>query len=200
VAHGKTVPFLGVLECLRNYFGTTDQDSEQGAREKIAGKLLLLDPEFSETLPLLFDFLGVPDPKRPVERMDPEARQRQLFAAMKRLTHAQSRQEPGVSVIEDLHWIDAGSEGFLENFVEALAGTRTLLVVNFRSEYHAGWMQKSYRHGRDRARRAAGEGTQGGQGSEAEVASSEAEGERQDQSREAGQEAKAGAPSSTAKE
>ncbi len=144
VAHGKTVPFLAVLEYLRGYFGITDQDTEQNAREKIAGKLILLDPDFNETLPLLFDFLGVPDPKRPVVRMDPEARQRQLFAAMKRLTHAQSRQQPGVSVIEDLQWIDAGSEGFLENFVEALAGTRTLLVVNFRPEYHAGWMQRSY--------------------------------------------------------
>ncbi len=144
VAHGKTVPFLGVLEYLRNYFGTTDQDTEQAAREKIAGKLLLLDPELGEALPLLFDFLGVPDPERPVPRMDPEARQRQLFAAMKRITHAQGRREPTLAVIEDLQWIDAGSEAFLENFVAALAGTRHLLVVNFRPEYHAGWMQKSY--------------------------------------------------------
>jgi tetratricopeptide (TPR) repeat protein len=144
VAHGKTVPFLGVLEYLRNYFGTTDQDTEQSAREKIAGKLLLLDPELGEALPLLFDFLGVPDPERPVPRMDPEARQRQLFAAMKRITHAQGRRETTLAVIEDLHWVDAGSEAFLGNFVEALAGTRYLLVVNFRPEYHAGWMQKSY--------------------------------------------------------
>ena len=76
--------------------------------------------------------------------MDPEARQRQLFAAMKRITHAQGRRGPAIGVIEDLQWIDAGSEAFLENFVEALAGTRHLLVVNFRPEYHAGWMQKSY--------------------------------------------------------
>jgi class 3 adenylate cyclase/tetratricopeptide (TPR) repeat protein len=144
VAHGKTIPFLGVLEYLRNYFGTTEQDTEQSAREKIAGKVVLLDPELSDALPLLFDFLGVPDPERPVQRMDPEARQRQLFAAMKRITHAQGRREPTLAVMEDLQWIDAGSEAFLENFVEALAGTRHLLVVNFRPEYHAGWMQRSY--------------------------------------------------------
>jgi len=144
VAHGKTIPFLGVLEYLRGYFGTTDQDTEQGAREKIAGKLLLLDPELGEALPLLFDFLGVADSERPVPRMDPEARQHHLFAAMKRITHAQGRREPTLAVIEDLQWIDAGSDAFLENFVEALAGTRHLLVVNFRPEYHASWMQRSY--------------------------------------------------------
>ena len=36
----------------------------------------------------------------------PEARQRQLFAAGRRLVHAQSRREPTVSLIEDPHWID----------------------------------------------------------------------------------------------
>jgi predicted ATPase len=34
----------------------------------------------------------------------------------------------------------------LENQVEAIAGTRALIVVNFRPEYHAAWMQKSYYH------------------------------------------------------
>jgi predicted ATPase len=144
VAHGKAIPFLPVIEYLRAYFGITERDADQAAREKIAGKLLLLDPQFADSLPLLFDFLGVSDPERPAPRTDPEVRQRLLFAAMKRLVHARSRREPGVTVLEDLHWIDGGSEAFLENFVEAAAGTRTLIVANFRPEYHAGWMQKSY--------------------------------------------------------
>jgi class 3 adenylate cyclase/tetratricopeptide (TPR) repeat protein len=144
VAHGKAIPFLPVIEYLRAYFGITERDADQRAREKIAGKLLLLDPQFADSLPLLFDFLGVSDPERPAPRTDPEVRQRLLFAAMKRLVHARSRREPVVTVLEDLHWIDGGSEAFLENFVEAAVGTRTLVVVNFRPEYHAGWMQKSY--------------------------------------------------------
>ena len=46
--------------------------------------------------------------------------------------------------LEDLHWFDGGSEGFLEAIVEALPGTQLLALVNFRPEYHAAWMQKSY--------------------------------------------------------
>src|SRR5262249_35344243 len=57
---------------------------------------------------------------------------------------SQSRREPTVSLIEDLHWIDRGSEAFIENLVDALPGTRTLLLVNFRPEYHAAWTQRSY--------------------------------------------------------
>jgi adenylate cyclase len=144
VAHGKAIPFLTLLEYLRGYFGIGQLDSALAAREKIAGKVLLLDLELTESLPLLFDLLGVSDPEEPTLQLDPEARQRQLFAAVRRLAHAQSRREPTVSLIEDLHWIDRGSEAFLENVVEALPGTRALLVVNFRPEYHAAWMQRSY--------------------------------------------------------
>ena len=32
-------------------------------------------------------------------------------------------------LIEDLHWIDPGSEAFLEEWVAATAGTRNLLLV-----------------------------------------------------------------------
>jgi class 3 adenylate cyclase len=144
VAHGRMIPFLPVLELLRGYFGITDQDGDEPARRKVAGTLLLLDPALTDALPLLLDFLGVPDPERPVPRMDPEARQRQLFELTRRLVHARSRREPAVLLIDDLHWIDGASEGFVETAVEALAGTRTLFLVNFRPEYHASWTQKSY--------------------------------------------------------
>jgi adenylate cyclase len=144
VAHGKAIPFLTVLEFFRGYFGITDQDADEMARDKIAGRLLRLDEQFSEVLPLLFDFLGVPDPARPVQRMDPEARQRQLFGMTRRLVRARSQREPAVSLLEDLHWIDGGTEAFVETLVEALPGTRTLVLVNYRPEYRADWMQRSY--------------------------------------------------------
>ena len=49
-----------------------------------------------------------------------------------------------MTLIEDLHWLDAASEEFLEHMVDARAGSRNLLLLNFRPEYHADWMQKSW--------------------------------------------------------
>ena len=143
-AHGKTVPFLPALELLRGYFGITAQDPDTEAREKIAGTLMLLDESFREALPLLFEFLGVPDPERPVPRMDPEAKQRQLYAFVRRMVAARSARESALIFMDDLHWIDAGSDAFLAQLVEAVSGTRTLLLTNFRPEYQAAWMQKSH--------------------------------------------------------
>src|SRR5262249_3606539 len=43
VSHGKLIPFLPILELLRAFFRITDQDGDEAAREKIAGRMLLLD-------------------------------------------------------------------------------------------------------------------------------------------------------------
>ncbi len=76
--------------------------------------------------------------------MDPEARRRQLLGVVKRLIRAQSTSEPGINLYEDLHWIDPASEAFLANHVDAVQGTRSLTIVNFRPEYRADWMSKPY--------------------------------------------------------
>jgi class 3 adenylate cyclase/tetratricopeptide (TPR) repeat protein len=144
VAHGRRIPLLPVIEMLRGYFGIGEDDEDRLAREKIAGRLLLMEDTFRATLPVLFDFLGVGDPDHPAPQMAPEARERALFGAISRLVHARAAEGGGVIVVEDLHWLDPGSEAFLANLVESLPGTKTLLVVNFRPEYSADWMKKSY--------------------------------------------------------
>ena len=146
VSYGKAVPFLPILKLFRAFFGVTEQDSAATARERIAGRLLLLDRSLDDSLPLSFDFLGVADPDRPPPQIDPEARQRQLFNIVRRVVRARGQRETGVTVIEDLHWFDSGSEAFLEPLIEAAAGTRALVLLNFRPEYHAPWMRKSYYH------------------------------------------------------
>jgi predicted ATPase len=88
VSHGKQVPFLPILELFRDYFGITPEDGAQAAREKIAGRMLLLDETLRDSLPLVFDFLGVPDPERPSPPLDAETRQCQLFASLKRVSQA----------------------------------------------------------------------------------------------------------------
>jgi tetratricopeptide (TPR) repeat protein len=49
----------------------------------------------------------------------------------------------GVMLLEDLHWLDPGSESFLEVFIDALRGTKTLLIANYRLGYTAPWMESA---------------------------------------------------------
>jgi class 3 adenylate cyclase/tetratricopeptide (TPR) repeat protein len=141
-SYGKNIPLLPILQIFRHYYGITEHDSDRTAREKIAGHLLLLDEAYREVLPVVFEFFGVPDPDRPVPRLDPEAKQRQLVGVLRNVV--QHGAEDTVALIEDLHWIDGASAAWLEQWVDAVAGARIVLVVNFRPEFEAAWMRKSY--------------------------------------------------------
>jgi adenylate cyclase len=136
-AHGQAIPFMPVLQMLRSYFGIAAGDQERIVREKIAGRTLLLDPDFAEDLPLLFDFLGVPDPHRPLPQLSAEARHRALRGAVCRLVRAPNRRNSIVALVEDLHWMDEGSATLLGELISSVEGTKTLAIVNFRPEYDA---------------------------------------------------------------
>ncbi len=138
-SHGREIPYMPVLQMLRAYFGIADGDPERIVREKIAGRALLLDPAFADDLPLLFDFLGVPDPDRPLPQLSPEARHRALRAVVCRLVRAPQRRDPIVTIIEDLHWIDEASEGLVGDLLGSVEGARMLAIVNFRPEYEPPW-------------------------------------------------------------
>ena len=143
-AHGKSIPFMPILQMLRAFFGIEDSDPEQTAREKIAGRALLLDASFADDLPLMFDFLGVPDPDRPAPQMSPEARQRALADLLCRLVGNPTRRKTLVLVIEDLHWIDEGSQTMLNCLVQGFGGTKTMVLVNYRPEYTPPWGESSH--------------------------------------------------------
>ncbi|MGE0484738.1 MAG: adenylate/guanylate cyclase domain-containing protein [Gammaproteobacteria bacterium] len=146
-AHGRNIPYLPILELFRNYFAIDVRDDAAHARQKIAGTLLLLDPALHESLPLLFDFMGVSDPGTPPVALDTEVRQRQLYELLHRVVHAQDTHgQVTVTLIDDLHWIDAGSDGFVRQLVSAAEGRRSLVVLNFRPEYVAAFAGKAHYH------------------------------------------------------
>jgi len=146
VSHGRRVPFLPVLELLRGYFGVAEQDDDGEARRKIAGTLVLLNPEFERSLPLLFEFMGVADPQREVARLDADTRRQRLFRLLEKVLGAASREQPAVVLIEDLHWIDGGSEAFLQHLAGSCARMRMLLLTNARPEYGAPWSDAPHYH------------------------------------------------------
>jgi class 3 adenylate cyclase/tetratricopeptide (TPR) repeat protein len=140
-AHAKTVPLAPVLDLLRDFFGIGERDSGDEARSKIERRLAPFEEDFDDDLPLVFDLLAVPDPERRPPRIDPEARLRRLLSFCRRLTRGA---EPSVIVVDDLQWLDGASELFIANQADAVQGTRSLLVVNFRPEYSAEWLTRPF--------------------------------------------------------
>ena len=65
VAHGKAIPFLPMLRCFAPSTASPSRTATPRRARRIAGRLLLLDERLRESLPLNFDFMGVPDPENP---------------------------------------------------------------------------------------------------------------------------------------
>src|SRR5207249_1981365 len=139
VSYGKASPYLPLLELLKTYFQIQPQDDERQRKEKIAGKVLILDRSLEDTLPYLFALLGVEEQPSPLQQMDPQIRRQRTFAALKQLFLRESLNQPLLLIFEDLHWIDSETQGFLDTLSESVASARILLLVNYRPEYRSGW-------------------------------------------------------------
>ena len=68
VSHGKAYAYLPLIDLLHNYFQITAQDDDRKRREKVGGKVLMLDRSLEDTLPYLFALLGVAETTRPCNR------------------------------------------------------------------------------------------------------------------------------------
>jgi predicted ATPase len=144
VSHGKATAYLPVIELLKSYFDTQAGDDERTRREKVGGKVLMLDRSLEDTLPYLFALLGIEEQPSPLAQMDPQIRRRRTFEALKKLFLRESLNQPLVLIFEDLHWIDGETQGFLDVLSESVASAKLLLLTNYRPEYRHEWGQKTY--------------------------------------------------------
>jgi class 3 adenylate cyclase/tetratricopeptide (TPR) repeat protein len=143
LAHGRATPFQPVLELLRDIFGVRVKDSVEVSRRRVIDRFAAISSS-EQTLLLLLEFLGLGDAARPAPKLDPRALKIQLLDLVRTLVHSGPRDNATVVLIEDLHWIDAASEEFVEALADAVVGTTTLLVVNFRPGFAAAFMQRSH--------------------------------------------------------
>jgi class 3 adenylate cyclase/tetratricopeptide (TPR) repeat protein len=123
-----------VVELLRRYFGVDAGDDTQAIREKVAGRVLVLDEALRDILPPILALLDALPDDWAFRTLDPEERRREILEAIPRLLTRASRRSPLLLIVEDLHWIDAESLAVLETLAARLSGHRVLLVVSLRPE------------------------------------------------------------------
>ena len=144
LAHGRHVPLLPMIELFRAFFGIEDNDDDTTARTHIADRLLPFDERLRKELPILNQFLGIPDPDEPLGELDPEIFQQRLFSIVRAIVHADGESDASVLLVEDLHWLDAASNALLSQIVETQAHTPGFIVLNFRPEYEAPWLGQAF--------------------------------------------------------
>ena len=145
VSHRKATAYLPLIDLLHVYFRITPGDDARTRREKVAGKVMMLDRSLEEeTLPHLFALLSIVEGDDPFAQMEAQVRQRRTLEAVKRILLRESLNQPLMLIFEDLHWIDDQTQAFLNLLVEGIANARVLLLVNYRPEYCHQWAGKTY--------------------------------------------------------
>jgi len=144
VSHGKASAYLPVLDLLHAYFKIAGGDDERTRREKVAGKITILDRSLEDTLPYLFSLLGIVEGEDPLAQMDGQLKKRRTLEAIKRIVLRESLNQPLMVMFEDLHWIDEATQEFLNLLADSLGTAKILLLVNYRPEYSHHWGSKTY--------------------------------------------------------
>ena len=144
VSHGKASAYLPVIDLLHGYFKISSEDDARARREKIGGKVLMLDRAQEDTLPYLFALLGIVEREDPLAGMDGQVRKRRTLDAIKRLLLRESLNQPLIIIFEDLHWIDDETQALLNLLADSIANAKILLLVNYRPEYSHQWNSKTY--------------------------------------------------------
>ena len=144
VSHGKASAYLPVIELLKDYFDLIPEDDERRRREKIGGKVLMLDRTLEDTLPYVFALLGVEETVGMLGQIAADLRRRRTLDAIKRILLRESLNQPLIVIFEDLHWIDEQTQALLNLLVESIGTAKILMLVNYRPEYSHGWGSKTY--------------------------------------------------------
>jgi class 3 adenylate cyclase/tetratricopeptide (TPR) repeat protein len=144
VSQGKATAWAPVLGLLKTYLRIEDRDDARRIRERLIGRLLVLDEGLRPVLPVLETLLDVPGDGGPDAAGRPADERARVVDAVRRLLLRESQAQPLVLVFEDLHWVDPDTQALLDALVESVPSHRILLLVNYRPQYRHEWGGKTY--------------------------------------------------------
>jgi predicted ATPase len=143
ISHGKASAYLPIIDLLRSYCDISDDNDERKRREKVAGKIVMLDRALENTLPYLFTLLAIAEGDDPLAQMDGQIKKRRTQEAIKRIILRESLNQPLIVIFEDLHWMDAESLEVLNLLADSLDTEKILLLMNYRPNYQHEWDNKN---------------------------------------------------------
>jgi class 3 adenylate cyclase/tetratricopeptide (TPR) repeat protein len=144
LSYGRSSAYVPVTEMLRTYFDIQPSDDGTVIADRIAARLLALDPNLTVYLSALQALLDAPVEDTRWRQLDPLERRRETVEAVRRLVLRESQARPVLMLVDDVHWIDAESQALLDVVVEAVRNASVLVLVGYRPEYEAPWSGRAH--------------------------------------------------------
>jgi class 3 adenylate cyclase/tetratricopeptide (TPR) repeat protein len=144
LSYSRGIAYHPVIDILKSNFDIQEGDGDLVVKEKVKTGLRIIGADEVSTLPYLLELLSVKDSGIDTIPMSPEGRKDRILEALKRIVLKGSEIRPLIMAIEDLHWIDKGSEDSLKDLFENISGANVFLIFTYRPEFVHTWGGKSY--------------------------------------------------------
>jgi predicted ATPase len=144
VSYGTTMPYLPLLDLVRDSCGILDTDTPEAIRTRVGTALSQLGMEDEASAPCLLHLLGVKEGTAALDALSPEAINARTFETLRQMSLRASLARPLILVIEDLHWIDRTSEEYVASLVESFERASIMCIATYRPGYRPAWMERSY--------------------------------------------------------
>jgi class 3 adenylate cyclase len=140
---GQDTPFLPFIEVVRNSFQVRSGEAETEVLRKLETGLAALGLQTNQNLSLLLNLLGLKAPQAALAGLDTMLVGLRTRELLSNLLEARCRLSPVAMLIEDLHWIDRGSEELLGSIVSNVTNVPLLILHTRRPEYEPPWLDGS---------------------------------------------------------
>jgi len=143
ISFGQSIPFLPLIDQLRENFGIEEFDGEPEIIAKVEHGMRQMR-QLDAYIPYVRYVLSV-DPGDPVVvAMDAPARRKGVLEAMRAMALRGASLRPIVFVFEDLHWIDVSTEEYLSSLMGSVAGAPVMIVLTYRVGYNPPFGSRSF--------------------------------------------------------
>ena len=137
-ADGQTTAFLPLTEILRASLAVDDGAGRLEIEQKVRDGSQALDLD-QKALPYLLNLLGQQVEGKLFRKEDAELSGIRTRAVLRQFLSAQCRKAPVVMFIEDIHWLDAASEDYLNWAMELEGSIPLLLLFTYRPYWSSPW-------------------------------------------------------------
>jgi class 3 adenylate cyclase/tetratricopeptide (TPR) repeat protein len=144
LSYSRGAVYHPVIDIIKANFDIRDDDKDIQIREKIKNGLEILKTDQSSAFPCFLDLLSIRDNGIDGISLSPEERKDRILEAFKQVVLKGSEIRPLIMAYENLHWIDKSSEELLKKLLDAISGSRVLLIFTYRPEFVHTWGGRSY--------------------------------------------------------